>query len=169
MAHVEKFIQEVKKSIDKVINALEYHYLNRIIVWDNPHFVEHICDDESIIHDVTKIIQHPHFQRFISSPYFNLDLEVNDNKIFIKPLMDRNDSELEQLQNILRCISIMDGNAMQKPRKLSCTIDGRLFHRPNRKYMANFINTDEYVVHVYEIDEHGKTKKMLFYYFVPLL
>lgn len=169
MAHIGKFIQEVKKNIDRVIDKQEYHYFNTIIVWDNPYFVEKISDDESIIHDVIKIVQNPQFQHFVSSPYFNLVLEVNSYKIMIKPFMDKNESELEQLQNILRCISVTDGNAMYKPRKLSCTIDGRLFHRPNRKYMANFINAEEYVVHVYELDEHGKTKKMLFYYFVPLL
>jgi hypothetical protein len=45
---------------------------------------------------------------------------------------------------------------------VSISIDGRLYHRPDREYYVVFETSTKYIVHVYEIGPNMKRNKMMF-------
>ena len=144
----------------KIDNLTEFDPLsnNSILLWEDAYFYEKISEDEELAHDIKKIIKHELFKDF------SYILEVNDNKIYLRHI-NRFKNEYDILQKILKYIKIIhhDHNNNQV-RKMSINMDGELLSCPNRRYVLNFINNYEYVVHVY--DKNIDT--MLFYIFIPI-
>jgi hypothetical protein len=128
------------------------------IIWNCPYFYETISDEETLAHKVSKLQNHRSFKDFISNTYMNYDIMIDRDIIRILP------NEFEQLDILLNDINIV--NHANIFCKISLFIKGNLLYRPNRLYSINFINKDEYVIHVYNIDKSGN-KNMIHIKIIP--
>lgn len=172
---VNNFIIYLKKNIEELIKENLYSYNQYIILWNSEYIYEDANtyeitnkpkeEIEYITYKTQDIFNHRDFKEFMTKSYYKLDLHVDENILYIKPITHEFNHEQENLSLMFDQISVIHKNNSEIARKMSIIINGKLFLHPDREYWVNFVNNHEYVVHCYELDSSGKRQNMLFYFF----
>jgi len=172
---VNNFINYIKKNIDELIKDNLYSYNQYIILWNSEYIYEEA--DTRVITNVPKeeleyityktqdVFNHNDFKEFLTQSYYKLDLQIDKDLLFIKPITHEFNHEIDNLSLMFDQINVIQKNNSEISRKMSIIINGKLFLHPDREYWINFVNNHEYVVHCYEVDSSGKRQNMLFYFF----
>ena len=173
----QKFLQLISEKMQTTISNYKYSYGQNIILWDQPYIYEDVSDNslhitpgnesESIAYKVDIVCQQEEFIQELNK--FKLKPKIYKHLIYIPYDISEDQSEFENILKLTEHIKIIHHTSSYAAfPKLSIKLDGKLLLRPDREYWINFINTKEYVVHVYQVDPRGKREQMLFYVIIPI-
>lgn len=145
------FFKLIKERINDIfINS--YNNRQRFIIWDKPYIYEDLTKPHTNITlelDETREFRAYSVQKILSQQkcikkYYNCPIKIDGYVLSVEPMVTC-------FEDHIKCIS-----AHLWTQKITVYIDGLLFNVPNMVLSMNFINYDEYVVHICSKDETGK-------------
>lgn len=150
------FLDYIKEKITHIIDT-RYSNRNSIIVWNDPYVYEDLdqptinlrIDNEDTsecrVYSVAHLLQHDVFHSFKSA--FGCPIRISGYTITLEPILNEFDNIIDYLEVHL----VSKDNS-----KISIYLDGNLFNYPNKLISLNFINKNEYVIHLYDKDIDNK-------------